>query len=69
MAKLKIVGGPRNGDTYNAPDGIRELGYFGQVKIPYIENGITKYAMYKRAWTVTPQKTKRLINELHFIGD
>lgn len=48
MGELKIEGGPRDGGTYKAPDGYREYGYFGEIKLPYNENGQTKFAIYER---------------------
>lgn len=68
MGNLKIVGGPRDGGSYKAPDGYRETGYFGDIVLPYVENGETKYAVYKRAKEITPHKTIRFIDEIHFQG-
>lgn len=67
MPKLKLVGGPRDGDTYNAPDGYRETGYFHDVIIPFIEDGQTRFAIYRRKKIRTPQKTIQFLDELHYV--
>lgn len=69
MPYLKMIGGPRDGDYYKAPDGYREIDYYGDIRVAYNDNGVTKFATYRRAWETTPQKTKRPLNEIHYVRE
>lgn len=69
MGNLKMVGGPRDGDIYKAPDGYREIDYFGEIKVPYVRDGVTGYAIYRRTKTITPQKTIRPLDEIHYVRE
>jgi len=69
MGRLKVIGGPRDGDMYKAPDGYRELDYWDEILLPYNEDGETKYATYRRKKIRTRQKTIQILDELHYVEE
>jgi hypothetical protein len=73
MAKLKIVDGPRAGGDYHTPGGYREIGYVGEILIPYVpKNSVTtKIALYTRKDTPHSRGKKKPTHdgELHYVKD
>jgi hypothetical protein len=69
MPTLKIVGGPRDGGTYVAPDGYREFGYFGEIPVPYKkDDGTMGVAIYKRIYNPKGFHRKRTqLEEIHYV--
>lgn len=50
MAKLRFIDGPRKGGDYHTPGGYREIGYSGEILVPFIpeKGGATGVAVYRR---------------------